>query len=134
MIVPVVYIPSVMTGSNFEASAFGLEVTESTKEPFLAFYISALLSLSAAVAYGILWGKNWAIDVGIAYGVLAALTSLCSMLLPGLRESGTHISIEAFILIPFIWCLAKKRREWMRFNTNALAPETKQSEPDGVSN
>ena len=100
-------------------SGFGIEVMKAKEEPILALYVTSLLTLSSIVAYGILWGKEWAVDLGIFYGIVALITSIASMT-EGINEIGIRIGAEPLFLIPFLITLYLKRREWREFQPETL--------------
>ena len=135
-IIPLAYISSLVSGSNLETSAFGIEVIESQKEPALTLYLSSLLTLASIVAYGILWGKKWALDLGVIYGIIALATNIYANV-QGIIElysgRGFNISLELLFLIPFIYTLYQKRNEWRAFPIQGVHDELAPLSPTGAN-
>ena len=130
-ITPVIGIISVITKSEFEVAALGIEVNEPHAQLPLALYLYSIMFLASVVAYGILWGKKWAVDLGIVYGIIALFTSLYASI-DGLmmRNEGVfHFSLDPLLLIPFVIILLQKRKEWRAFPIDGLHYTSNQREP-----
>lgn len=133
-ITPLAYIPKFIYGHAFEIEAFGIEVTQTDYNPTVALYLSSLLFLSSIVAYGILWGKKWAVDLGIIYGSIALATSIYAniqSIIGFYSYSGFHISLEPLFLVPFMITLYQKRKEWRAFPIQGFHDLLNQCEPEG---
>lgn len=125
-IAPVIYVTGLIAGFTYDISAFGLSAEATNSYSLLATYLAALLTLSAVVAYGILWGKNWALKLGIVYGIIATLTSFYAMYAT-FRHGGYNLALDPLFLIPFIWVLWNKRIEWAQYSPKST--RTYESKP-----
>ena len=101
---------------------FGLESQGPTLQPS-AIAITIISILAALVAYGILWGKDWAINLGIIYGYIGIATCVASFFIR-LNTGGIYIALEPLILIPFIITLKKNKMRWDEFDPNSDEKET----------
>lgn len=115
-IAPVVYVTGLITGFTYNISAFGLSAEATNSYSILATYLAALLTLSAVVAYGILWGKHWALKLGLVYGIIATLTSFYAIFAT-FQHVGFRLPLDPLLLIPFIWVLWNKRIEWVQYSS-----------------
>lgn len=101
-------------GGEVSMMMFGLEFEGTTVQP-LAVLIVILATLAASVAYGILWGKDWAIRLGILYGYIAMVACIASFFIR-FQSGELYIAVEPLILIPFILKLKKSIGVWEDFN------------------
>jgi hypothetical protein len=108
---------------------FGLSCEGSTSLHPTAVYLTAIFTLSAAVAYGILWGKDWALKLGIVYGWMALTTCIVALFV---FENYGHdyLPVEPLFLVPFIITLHRKKKAWMDYD--AHPPENKTVEQAGT--
>ena len=128
-ITPVFYVAGLVWGFTYNITAFGLIAKETNSYSPLATYLVAILTLSAVVAYGILWGKSWAIRLGMVYGIIALVTSFYSIASP----DGAYLDLSLLFLIPFVWVLWIKRIAWEQY-TSSPAPCSKASREDSGGN
>ena len=131
-VTPVFYVASLVAGFSYDISAFGLSAEGMNSHLPLATYLTAMLTLSGIVAYGILWGKSWTIKVGLVYGFLATLTSFYATSIM-LQSDGFHLSLDPFFLIPFIWILWKKRKQWDEYPPSPTHPSSIHGDPAKLS-
>jgi len=127
----VIGIISLTSKSDFEVAVFGIEVTEPRTQIPLAIYLYSIMFLASVVAYGILWGKKWAIDVGIVYGIIALSTSLYANIegFMMMHDRGFHLSLDPLLLVPFVIILFQKRKEWRAFPIEGLHYASSQRDP-----
>lgn len=125
---PAFYVAGLVAGFSYDISAFGLSAEGITSYSELATYLTSILTLSSIVAYGILWGKNWAIKLGLVYGFLATLTSFYATFTT-FQSGGFHLSLEPLFLIPFIWTLWNKKRQWDEYSPSPSQSNRIESEP-----
>ena len=128
-ITPVFYVAGLVWGFTYNITAFGLIAKETNSYSPLATYLVAILTFSAVVAYGILWGKSWAIRLGMVYGIIALVTSFYSIASP----DGAYLDLSLLFLIPFVWVLWIKRIAWEQY-TSSPAPCSKASREDSGGN
>lgn len=104
-----------MTGSmQIQLSFFGLEFEGSEITPQAA-WLAILMTFAGVVAYGILWGRNWAIDAGIAYCTASFGTLLYAGLYDVNEEGNLHLQLEPVLLIPFLVLLILRRSRWLAY-------------------
>jgi membrane-associated HD superfamily phosphohydrolase len=115
-VTPVIYVAGLVWGFTYNITAFGLIAKETNSYSPLATYLAAILTLSAVVAYGILWGKNWAIRLGMVYGIIALVTSFYSIY----SLDGAYLDISPLFLIPFVWVLWIKRIAWAQYTLSPV--------------
>ncbi len=71
-----------------------------------------VLMIHGVAAYGLLWGKRWAVDIGILCGVIGAMFSLTGMVTAYTRgQMHFEFSIIAQVLLLLI--LFDVRRKWL---------------------
>ena len=128
-ITPVFYVAGLVWDFTYNITAFGLIAKETNSYSPLATYLVAILTLSAVVAYGILWGKSWAIRLGMVYGIIALVTSFYSIASP----DGAYLDLSLLFLIPFVWVLWIKRIAWEQY-TSSPASCSKASREDSGGN
>ena len=125
-ITPAFYVAGLVWGFTYNITAFGLMAKETNSFSPLATYLAAILTLSAVMAYGILWGKNWAIRLGMVYGIIALVTSFYSIYSP----SGAFLDLSPLFLIPFVWVLWIKRIAWAQYTPSPVLCSKASSELD----
>ena len=125
-ITPAFYVAGLVWGFTYNITAFGLMAKETDSFSPLATYLAAILTLSAVMAYGILWGKNWAIRLGMVYGIIALVTSFYSIYSP----SGAFLDLSPLFLIPFVWVLWIKRIAWAQYTPSLVLCSKASSELD----
>jgi hypothetical protein len=97
-------------------TAYGLSYSGSSLN-FTAIWVTVLCSLAGLTAVGILWGKNWAIDLAIPYAYLAIITCVVAFAL-SLGSGGFTIPFEPIFLGFFIKVLNEKSEAWVSFDPN----------------
>lgn len=117
-------IPVFIIGLFGEASlqAFGMGYSGSSFQ-IKAIWLTILCTMAGLTAVGILWGKDWAIKLGLPYAILALITSLVGFF-QSFEGGGFSIPIDPFLLIPLISVLNKKYDEWNGFNEGAQIPDS----------
>ena len=73
------------------------------------------MPLLAVAAFGLLWGKRWGIDLGLAVALLGlgiAIYMTASSFLDA--APGSIVRLEPLVLVPFVVALARRRRAWLQ--------------------
>lgn len=84
--------------------------------------------MAGLTAVGILWGKDWAIDLGIPYGYLAIITCVIGFALS--FEAGSFdIPFEPIFLGFFLKSMHDKSAAWHDFNSDDEDISNRQAEP-----
>jgi len=127
LITPIIFAIGLIGEASF--SMYGLSYSGSSLQP-VAIWISVMATLAGVVAYGILWGKSWAIKIGIPYGYLAITTCVAAIIIR-IRAGGFYIILDPFLLILFIISLKNNSNRWMNFDSDENETEisNKSSEP-----
>ncbi len=115
---PLLLIAGLFIPGNYSFDAFGLSYNGTYTLNPLAFYITGIQTLASIVSYGILWGKNWAITLGIGYSFIALATAIY-VILSSFNSVTTYIPLEPVFLIPFLVILVKKKQQWSDFEDGA---------------
>jgi len=79
---------------------FGLSYDGNSSLHPIAIWVTIIATLAGFVSYGILWGKNWAITLGVIYGWLGLATSVIALIL-NMKTNNFSIEIGSILLIPF---------------------------------
>jgi hypothetical protein len=120
---PIIFLIGLF-GGQISMMMFGLEYEGTSLNP-TAVWITIISTMAALVAYGILWGKDWAIKLGVPYAYLAFITSIIGFMLSrGL--GGFTVPFEPFLLIFFIIALNKNTEAWNNFNPDQKEPISNQ--------
>lgn len=104
-----------LLGGKVSMMIFGLKFDGSTLQP-LAIAISLIFALGGTAAYGILWGKNWAINLGTIYCFVGIATCIAALFIR-LQSGEIYIAFEPFLLIPGIVTLRRNKSRWESFNS-----------------
>ncbi len=123
-ITPLVFLLGLTGKMNVSMTVFGLEYSGYTSLHPVAIWITIILSMAATVSYGILWGKDWAVDSAIVYTILALATN-CFAVVFRLTGNEIYIPLEPLFLIPFLVSLIRRRDRWKRY------PEIEAKKSDG---
>ena len=115
---PIFFIFGLFVEGNYHIGGFGLDYNGSHTRNIVPLLITSLLTMASVVAYGLLWGKNWAIHLGIAYSILALIASLSSTTIQ-LVNGNIRFNLEWVLIIPFVITLLRKRKEWIDYPQNA---------------
>ena len=108
--VPILLLSDLIIENDYGYRAFGL-VSNGSEFNLTVLLILSVLTLAVIVSYGILWGKSWAIKVGIIYSLIALIMSFSSIYL-NIVSGVTQYSLEPLLLLPFLIILIKKRKNW----------------------
>lgn len=111
---PMILLIGLVVESQFHLFAFGLSSQGPNICDPVAFYITGIATLAFAVSYGILWGKDWAIALGIAYSLIGIATEVYTVFVSFYNNS-FYIPFSLILMIPFLVVLIKKRKEWAEF-------------------
>lgn len=113
---PLIFLIGLTGTGTVVFEGFGLSYEGNTSLHPTAVYLTILFTLSASVAHGILWGKNWALRLGIAYGWIALAT--CTLAFFVVENYGAKsFPIEPIFLLPFIITLHHKKKSWEQYDT-----------------
>lgn len=106
-IIPVAIVMSAL-GESFDLSLYGLE----TRQPFtpVGLLIMFLFAFKAAVAFGLWWEKDWAVDLALGDAVLGILVCFGMMILTQFNT----IRLELIALVPYLIALQRIRPAWRR--------------------
>ncbi len=110
LVSPMVFILSLIGGGTVRCTGFGLIYEGRSALNPTAIFLMLILTLSGVVAYGILWGKDWAVRVGILHGWLALVTTILAFFFA--PNPPNHPPIEIFFLLPFLVILYLKKGLW----------------------
>lgn len=113
-ITPLVFLLGLTGKMSVSMTVFGLEYSGYTSLHPIAIWGTIVLSMAATVSYGILWGKDWAVDLAIVYAILALATN-CFAVVYRLTGNEIYIPLEPLFLIPFLVSLIRRRDRWKRF-------------------
>jgi len=69
-----IYLIMFLLGNDFSVSLYGLE--SSDRHSFITLLVMVLFFIKAVAAYGLLFEKDWAIEVGLVDAVLGILACL----------------------------------------------------------
>ncbi|NQY54677.1 MAG: hypothetical protein HRT42_14030 [Campylobacteraceae bacterium] len=108
--VPILLLSDLIIENDYGYRAFGL-VSNGSEFNLTVLLILSVLTLAVIVSYGILWGRSWAIKVGIIYSLIALIMSFSSIYL-NIVSGVTQYSLEPLLLLPFLIILIKKRKNW----------------------
>lgn len=110
-------VPIFIIGIVGEASlqAYGMGYSGSSLQ-LKAIWITLLCTMAGMTTVGILWGKDWALKIGLPYAVLALITSFISFI-QSFKGIGFSIPIDPFLLVPFISVMSQRYDEWINFKT-----------------
>lgn len=118
-------------GGNVSVSLFGLEYSGNTSLNPIPIWGLMLMTFAAFVAYGILWGKDWALNAGIVYSLLALGTCAFAIVFRFLSDN-IEIPLEPILLIPFLVSLIRRRLAWREYR--GYGPTDDQVPSDAVGN
>ena len=76
---PIVLIVGIFVG-EMEYGLYGISYYGPALHP-LPIAIVMVMTFHGVAAYGLLWGKRWGVDVGIACGLIGAAWSVASMVI-----------------------------------------------------
>lgn len=108
--VPFVTIFSILSKIEGNYSLFGLETTGSVSSPSVQFIIFLFITLGVC-AYGLLFGKDWGVNLCIVMGYVSIGVCLFSIF------QGGSIGLELLLLIPYIIKLHKISNKWKKIKT-----------------
>jgi hypothetical protein len=101
-------------GLPSQLAIYGLESSDMTS--LLGLSLTGIFILKGIVAYGLWFGKDWAIIfgqidgiIGIVFCVILTMIPICN------RDTGFYpgdIRIEIFIIIPYLIKITKIKKEW----------------------
>jgi len=133
-IAPLIFLIGLSGIGEVSFTLFGLSYAGASSLHPIAMAVTSIATLSATVAYGILWGKDWAPQLGIIYGWIGLAT--CAFAFAWNLNNGTvRFSLEPALLIPFMITLSKKKKEWMDYDaSNAKEIEAESSDAKKASN
>lgn len=116
---PLFFVVGLFIPGDYNLTVFGLNYSGRTTMHPAAFYISGILTLAATLAYAILWGKKWAITLGIVYSLIS-LATIAYVVWEALSQSSVYIPLEPILLIPFLVILIKKKKQWYAFDSDSI--------------
>jgi hypothetical protein len=102
---------------------FGLKYNGTSVWHPIPLLVTSILTFAGVVAYGLLWGKDWAINAGVVYGILGFSMSIISTI-HSISSGNIHISMEPFMLIAFVVALLRRRQEWNNYNSMITSVDT----------
>jgi len=107
---PIILVVGLFVG-DMHYSLFGVSYYGPALCP-LPIVMMLVLMIHGVAAYGLLWGRRWAVDIGILCGVIGAMFSLAGMVTAHTRgQMHFEFSIIAQVLLVLI--LLDVRRKWM---------------------
>ena len=95
--------------------------------------ITGMFALSATVAYGLLWGKDWAVNLGFIVATLQIIIGVFSNYLVATTPSNDHsYRVEWIFSIAFIFGLLKIKDKWKAIDIANAVTATSQTQIDGM--
>lgn len=88
----------------------------------LPIAIVILMTLHGIAAYGLLWGRRWGVDVGIACGVIDAAGAVAGMVIAFVRRA-SHYESSLIVLVIFLMTLFDIRKEWLAIKEDKPAKQ-----------
>jgi len=108
----ILYPTEFLLRTNFAFSLYGLESQDRTS--FLMLIIVALFILKGVASYGLLFEKDWAIEVALADAVAGIAACMFVVGIYLLRSGSMNFRIELILLIIYLVKLLKMRDAWKR--------------------
>ena len=108
--IPVLHVAGIFYKGPMSFMIFGFNHSGAPSDP-PALAIQAVLGLLGVAAFGLLWGKPWGLNAGVAAGVLGLGAVAVSTVLAW--SSGRFVlQFEPFFQVPFLIALARRRPAW----------------------
>jgi hypothetical protein len=115
--VPLVVIGNIM-GMATSLALFGLE----SNTAFLidGAIVCLIFAYSGIVAYGLLWGKDWAPSAALILGILELLVCVYSTII-NLLQANVTIRFELILIFPFLFAMDTLRKKWNKYPAEEIA-------------
>jgi len=107
---PIAFIVGIFVG-DMHYRLFGVSYYGPILHP-LPIAIVILMTLHGIAAYGLLWGRRWGVDVGIACGLIGAVGSVLSMVI-AFAQGGFRFEFSLIAQSIFLMALVDIRKEWL---------------------
>jgi len=91
-------------------SIYGIKFHGSVFHPYSLINM-LFLTFHGISAYGLLWGKKWAIDAGIVCGALGIISGIYAMIF-SFKHGNLHIEFSIVLLFIFVNSLVNIREKW----------------------
>jgi hypothetical protein len=104
--VPVVYLMALIIDIPASFMMFGFSY-EGTPFALMPAFISALIVCNGLSAFGLIFCKDWGLNVCLLYGYFG----LCMVILSMVLSPGS-IALEPLLQIPYLYKLHKLRSKW----------------------
>lgn len=111
VLVPFLYIGSLIFGFSASYTMFGLEY-EGNAKALMPLVISTVILINGLCAYGLLFGKDWGLTACIVFGCIGLLLTLGTMLFEMIFNGSMMIRLEPIIQIPYLVKLHKIKAHW----------------------
>lgn len=112
VVAPLGYISSLATGADAQFSLFGLAV-HGNELTLKALFIMLLFISFGISAYGLLFGRDWGLNLCFVTGYLGLAVSVLVTII-GLSSGMVMIRLEPLIQVPYLIKLHKIKPEWSR--------------------
>jgi Mn2+/Fe2+ NRAMP family transporter len=97
---------------NLSLAIYNLETTDIYSLSGLSIFMIYLLK--GVTSYGLLFGKNWGVQLALADAVIGVLVCLATMFFNIGDSQGINFRLELLLLIPYLIKMIKIREEWER--------------------
>lgn len=112
LIIVFLYPIGFLLGTTFSSSLYGLESHD--PRSFLMLVVAALFLLKSIASYGLLFEKDWAVEVALGDAVAGIAACSFVMCFSLLRHNDLNFRIEIILLIIYLIKLLKMRDAWKR--------------------
>ncbi len=107
---PTILVVGLFVG-DMHYNLFGVSYYGTALSP-LPIVMMLVLMIHGAAAYGLLWGKRWAVDIGILCGVIGTMFSIAGMVTAHTRGQ-MHFEFSIIAQVLFLLILFHVRRKWL---------------------
>lgn len=103
-----------MLGVNYQVSLYGLESTDRTS--FITLAVVMLFAIKGAASFGLLFEKDWAIEVGLIDAILGIIVCLFVGVYAMFSMGGiiTSFRLELIFLVVYLLKLLKIQAVWKK--------------------
>ncbi len=119
---PLILLALSFVDGEMTFGVFGLKYRDSSIWHPIPLLVTSIFTYAGIVAYGMLWGKDWAINAGIVYGIIGIGMSIATTI-NSFASRQVHISIEPFMLIAFVVALSRRRNQWNNYKSENSTEE-----------
>ncbi|KAA0889128.1 hypothetical protein [Oryzomonas rubra] len=107
---PIILFVGLFVG-NMRYNLYGVAYYGPVLSP-LPIAMTIVLMVHGITAYGLLWGRRWALDMGILCGVIGTMFALAGMAIAHTRGQ-MHFEFSIIGQVPFLLTLFNVRRKWL---------------------